>query len=108
VDNFREKVSLSAVRESDDLKFTCLLQHADAQGSAPRKYYFAAMLFQKGLKSHPIAPAAAYLHSLEAQVEALDGSPIGVTFCQFCDLVFAGEDVEQPALVQEAAPKLHR
>jgi hypothetical protein len=40
--------------------------------------------------------AAALLHSLEAQVEALDGSPIGVAFCQLHDLVFAGDDLDRP------------
>jgi hypothetical protein len=40
--------------------------------------------------------AAALLRSLEAQVEALDGSPIGITFCQFHDVIFAGDDLDRP------------
>jgi hypothetical protein len=45
--------------------------------------------------------AAALLHSLEVQVEALDRSPIGISFCQFHDVIFTGDDLNQPEKVSQ-------
>jgi hypothetical protein len=47
------------------------------------------------------ASAAALLYSLEVQVEALDGLPIGITFYQFHDVIFTGDDLSQPEKVSQ-------